>query len=433
MGLGLLGRGLQDAEFFAKEGAEVLVTDLKSKEQLAASIEKLKAHANITYVLGEHRLEDFRDRDLVLKAAGVPLDSPYIAEAKKHTIPVVMDASLFAELAPEAILIGITGTRGKTTTTSLIYEIVKKAFEKTAQGVYLAGNIRGAATLPLVDKVKKGDIVILELDSWQLQGFGEAKISPHIAVFTTFMNDHMNYYKGDVEKYLDDKANIFINQKQKDFFITSPSVAHLVTAKYFGKLFHNPIVADGSLVPQEWQILIPGEHNRDNIALALEVARTLHIPEKISKEVIEHFSGVEGRLQFVKKYKGISIYNDTTATTPDATVVGLKALSKNKNVVLIMGGTDKMLDMAKLTEALPQYAKAVILLHGTGSAKLDFLHTGIVPITVESLKDAFSQALLLADEGDVILFSPAFASFGMFKNEYDRGDQFMELVNSLHE
>ncbi len=427
IGLGLLGRGLGCAQFFLKEGADLLITDLKSQDELATSIEKLKEFGSPTYVLGEHRLEDFRNRDLILKAAGVPLDSPFVAEARTNDIPVEMDASLFAKLADGVIIIGVTGTRGKTTTTMLIYEIAKKAFEGTVQSVFLAGNIRGTATLPLLDVVGPGDIVVTELDSWQLQGFGDAKISPHISVFTNFMNDHLNYYKGNLEKYLHDKAQIFLHQKQNDYLVTTPGVAHLITAKYLGRNQHPPIVASANDIPEDWQLLIPGEHNKENVALALAVARILKIKDEISREMIESYRGVSGRLELVKTYKGIKIYNDTTATTPDATLAGLRALGKK--TILIMGGADKSLDMTKLVEAIPSSSKAVVLLSGTGSDKLEIKDAH----KAKSLEMALQKALNLATEGDTILFSPAFASFGMFKNEYDRGDQFMALVGNLNE
>jgi len=222
LGLGLLGRGLNDAKFFAECGAELTITDLKTKEQLEPTLKKLAKYKNIKYVLGEHRLEDFRNRDFVLKAAGVPLDSIYIKEAKKNNIKVEMDESLFVKCAPNVKVIGVTGTRGKTTTTYLIYEILKLAFPKK---VHLGGNIKGLATLPFLKKVKNGDIVVMELSSWQLQGWGEAKICPNISVFTNLMDDHLNYYKGSVEKYFNDKAKIYTNQNKLDYLICGEKIS----------------------------------------------------------------------------------------------------------------------------------------------------------------------------------------------------------------
>ena len=193
---------------------------MKTEEQLASSLKKLSQFSNIKYVLGKHELTDFAGKDMIIKAAGVPLDSIYIAEARKNDIPIEMDASLFVKLAEGVVIVGVTGTRGKSTVTHLIYEILKEAFKKTKRKVFLGGNVRGLANLPLLKKVKTSDVVVMELDSWQLQGFGEAKISPNIAVFTTFLPDHQNYYKNDMDKYFADKANIYRWQKEGDWLIS---------------------------------------------------------------------------------------------------------------------------------------------------------------------------------------------------------------------
>src|SRR3989344_8818958 len=218
MGLGLLGRGVAVAKFLASCGAVLTVTDLKIRKELAPSLLQLKKYKNIRYVLGRHELKDFSNCHLVIKAAGVPLDSPYVKEAIKNKVPVEMEASLFAKLS-EAKIIGITGTRGKTTTAHVIYEILKKAGKK----VFIGGNIRGGSTLPFISKFKGDCLVVLELDSWQLQGFGDSKISPNLAVFTTFYPDHLNYYKGSMKRYFDDKANILKYQKKGDFLILALS------------------------------------------------------------------------------------------------------------------------------------------------------------------------------------------------------------------
>ncbi len=428
---------MADVKFLAEEGAELIVTDLKTKEQLADSLKALEDLPNITYVLGEHRLKDFKDRDMIVKAAGVPLDSPYIAEARKNNIPIEMDASLFAKLTIGVTLIGITGTRGKTTTTSLIYEIAKRHFAGTSTKVYLGGNIRGMATLPLIRDVKAGDVMILELDSWQLQGFGEAKISPHIAVFTNLLDDHLNYYKGNKDLYFQDKAQIFLHQTKGDLCIVSESLA-IEIVKKFGKDIRGGILkAKPAKIPADWKFHIRGEHNRENIALAIDAGKALGATIEEIQEAIENFRGVPGRLEFLVNYRGVYFYNDTCATTPDATVAALKTLAFQRNVILIMGGADKGLNMEKLIHALPEYTKEVILLNGantTGSERIKdqiLNFPSIKAILATSLDGAVGQALLTADKGDVVLFSPAFASFGMFKNEYDRGDKFNEIVKNL--
>lgn len=432
MGLGLLGRGVGDVEFLASCGAKLIVTDLKSKKELAPSLARLKRFKNIEYVLGRHRLKDFRMRDMVLKAAGIPIDSVYIAEAKKHAIPIEMSASLVAKLSP-ATIIGITGTRGKSTVTQLIYNILKR----TRKRVFLGGNIKGIATLPLLKKVKKGDIVVMELDSWQLQGFGNSCISPHIAVFTTFLPDHMNYYGGNMARYWRDKRNIFKYQVKGDYLIAGKAVAKKIR-KESKKPASNIIVADSATVLKGIKLRILGEHNRDNAALAASVATILGIKQTVIKKVIEDFKGIEGRLQYMKTVRGVKIYNDNNATTPDATIAGLRALGrssagsgKNKNIVLIFGGSDKGLDISKLTKEISLHCKAVVLLEGIGTKTVKLGNKGLRIKKVKNLRGAVKEAVQFAERGDVILFSPAFASFGMFKDEYDRGDSFVYEVRKF--
>jgi UDP-N-acetylmuramoylalanine--D-glutamate ligase len=440
MGLGLLGRGVGDIAFLATYAADVVVTDLKSEKDLATSVEELKNFKNITFVLGEHRLEDFNDRDFILKAAGVPLDSPYIAEAKKNNIPVEMSAALFARLSG-ATIIGVTGTRGKSTVTHLLFNVIQNwlAEKGETKKVFLGGNVKGVSTLAFLEEAQQGDMAVLELDSWQLQGFGESKISPHISIFTTFLPDHLNYYKNSLHDYFSDKANIFKYQTTNDALILSKNVQDVIVEHALEKEIKSQIkIVDPQHIPSSWKPKIPGEHNALNIALVLEAAMVLGITEEIVKKSVEAFSGVPGRLELIQEYKGIKIYNDTTATTPDATIAGLKALgsshSESKNIILIMGGADKNLNMTQLTEILPNFCKSVILLSGTGTDRIQpSLGSSTYGLEAAStLQDAIQKALAVAQSGDIILLSPAFASFGMFKNEFDRGEQFNNIVRNLH-
>jgi len=428
MGLGILGRGLGYTKFLAECGADLIVTDLKTKKQLATSIKALESFKNIKFILGEHKLWDFRDRDMIIKAAGVPTDSIYIQEARKNKIPVEMDVSLFAKCAPETIIVGVTGTRGKSMTTALIYEILSKNLKN--KKVYLGGNVRGVATLPLLEKVKPGDVLVCELDSWQLQGFGEAKISPHISVFTSFMPDHMNYYKDSMKEYFADKANIFKYQKSGDVLIVRPHVKKIIPKKIKSKL----IVADVKNIT-DYKFVVPGEHQRENLACAVEVARQFKIPISKIKQTVKNFKGLEGRLQYVRAIKGVKIYNDNNATTPEATTAGVRALSENKKegrIILIGGGADKNLELGLYVNVVNTFCKALVLIPGTGTNKLISNFKFLIPKkNAKDLKEAVKTALGLASRGDVILFSPAFASFGMFNNEYERNDLFMKIINKL--
>ncbi len=433
MGLGLLGRGLGDAIFLAECGADLIVTDMKTTAELASSMEKLQKYQNITYVLGEHRLEDFENRDLIIKAAGVSLDSLFIEHARFNNIPVMMDEALFVQTADamglDLTIIGVTGTRGKTTTSYMIYDVLMKA----KKHVHLAGNIRGMATLPLLETVKKHDIVVLELSSWQLQGFGEIAQSPHIGVFTNFYDDHLNYYQGMRDRYYFDKSIIYRYQDAEDFLVIGDQVKDMVESDIH-EINSTVITTRTADIDKDWKINIPGEHMLENIACALAVMRILDIDDKVTQKSIETFHGVEGRLQFVNNIRGIEVFNDNNATTPEATIFALESLGDvthdHKNVILIAGGADKKLALKKLTEAMAHYAKEIILLDGDGTQrlvkKLDELNVPYKVVT--SLVDAVEEAFEQGEEGDTILFSPAFASFNMYKNEYERNDEFLDLI-----
>jgi UDP-N-acetylmuramoylalanine--D-glutamate ligase len=419
LGLGLLGRGVGDAAFLAACGAQVLVTDKKSETELAESVAKLRSYENVSFHLGSHRIEDFINCDMVLKAAGVRLDSPEIAAARAAGIPVVMSTALFAKYAVGmgVTLIGVTGTRGKSTISHMIHHTLMRAGKR----VHLGGNIRGLSTLAMLPQMQGGDIAVLELDSWQLQGFGELRISPHIAVFSNLMPDHQNYYK-DMDAYFADKANIFRYQKEGDTLIIGEGMAQRVRAAHAPC---EPLVPQN--LPPDWELRVPGAHNRHNAALSAAALLALGLNSAQIRDGLESFEAVEGRLQLMGEKRGIAIYNDNNATTPEATIAALRALADG-TVVLIAGGSDKGLPLDELAAAM-RACKKVILLAGTGTDKL-------VPLIPEAeivadMQSAVAKAHAFAEKGDTILFSPAFASFGMFKNEYERNDEFVRAVAAL--
>ena len=432
MGLGLLGRGVGDTAFLAECGADLLVTDLKTKEQLKESLNKLKKFKNIKYFLGEHRLQDFKNKDMILKNPDIPLDSIYIKEARKNNIPIEMSASLFAKLA-DLPTVGITGTRGKSTVTHLIVHIL----ESTGKKVILGGNVRNVSSLQLLKEAKGSDIAVLELDSWQLQGFGDSKMSPHLAVFTTFYPDHLGYYRGSMKKYLEDKLHIFKYQTKDDFLVAGKQAFPFI--KKESRKIKSKIITPGEYLPKGWEFNLPGTHNEYNANLAAEVARILSIPDAIIKKALQTFSPLPGRLEFLRTVRGITIYNDNSSTTPDATIAALQAVgnTKNRNIVLVMGGHNKHLDMSKLLKEIPKFCSKVVLFKEDGTdlirdKVLTLKKKGIEVYEEDGLKNTIHRAFTVAKRGETILYSPAFSSFGKyFKNEYDRGDQFVALVKKL--
>ena len=444
MGLGLLGRGVGDTAFLAECGAILTVTDKKTEAELAESVAKLKRYPNITFHLGGHCDADFVNADMVIKAAGVPLDSPYIAATKQAGVQVAMSTALLAKFAMDvgAKVVGVTGTRGKSTVTQMIAHCLISAAAKAPadkranKPIVLGGNIRGVSTLAMLPELSKGSpwtkIVVLELDSWQLQGFRDLQISPNIAVFTNLMPDHLNYYP-DMEAYFADKANIFRYQQnqQGDALLVGENVLEWVKAA-------RPHVPPP--IPADWKLKVIGEHNRENASFAVAALRALGISEPEIRAGLESFEAVEGRLQFVREVTGVKLYNDNNATTPEATVAALRALSQKgfrKPLILIAGGSEKWLELKELVTEIKQRTTSVILLthpNYKGSVRLaeELRQAGVSFSESLSLSDAVEKGIKGMNGGKgMLVFSPAFASFGMFKNEYDRNDQFIRLVKAL--
>jgi UDP-N-acetylmuramoylalanine--D-glutamate ligase len=429
MGLGLLGRGVGDAAYIAEAGAEeVIITDLKSAEILKESVLKLKQYKNIKFVLGEHRTEDFKNRDFILVAAGVPADSEYLKHAREAGVPLKQSAALFAELSG-APIIGVTGTRGKSTVTHMIHHVVQ---ELTGEPVLLGGNVRGVSNLQLLKEVKEDSVVVMELDSWQLQGWDWAKRSPQIAVFTNFMADHMNYYKNDMDAYFADKSNIFRHQDESGVFITIPEVFERAKKLEGVTLGQEVVLVDESVIPEDMLLSMPGAHNRLNAAIAYEALKAVSLTDEEIFAGLASFPGVPGRLEYLGERSGVKIYNDNNSTIPEATIKGLEAVGNidDKNVILIAGGAYKDIDPQPLVKAIPQYCKKVILFEGTGT---DMIKDTIEAEVVGDTKTAVEAGLAAGKPGDVLLFSPGFASFGMFKNEYERNDEFVRCVNEIEE
>jgi len=327
--------------------------------------------------------------------------------------------------------VGVTGTRGKTTVAHMIHHSLISAFAKASAdrraNVFLGGNVRGISTLAMLPDVKKGDIAVLELDSWQLQGFGELKISPNISVFTNLMPDHQNYYK-DMEEYFSDKANIFRYQKVGDVLIVGGKIADRIRAEQPPL---DPIIPER--IALDWKLKVVGEHNRENASLANAALQALGLSDEEIKAGLESFEGVEGRLQLVREINGVKIYNDNNATTPEATIAALRSLGEN--VTLIAGGSEKGLALEELVSEIKKRVSAVILLmdpNYKGSARLaeSLQKAGIAYEEASELPAAVTSAFTKTKTGTV-LFSPAFASFGMFKNEYERNDQFLEIVRQM--
>lgn len=449
MGLGGYrdGSGITAALYFAKSGAKkVLVTDLKNEEELESQVERLRKFRNVEFVLGRHRKTDFEKADIVFQNPSVPDSSPYLKIARKRGVPIINDWSVFLE-RNQNFLIGVTGTRGKSTTAALIYEIIKLAAGN--RKVFLCGNI-GVSPLKYMNGVRKDDVVVAELSSWLLRGFRAVKRSPNIAVLTNLLADHQDKYDS-LESYYKDKDNIFLFQNKDDFIVANKDSAEVVKrismAKsktlWFsikpltsgeggyvknGKIFFRNGGRDRVLASVK-DIKLKGVSNLQNVVAAATAASVFGASPEHIKSALKIFRGLPGRLEFVGSNKGVSFYNDTTSTTPDAAVSALRALSdKKKKIILIAGGQDKRLNFGDFVKEVKKSAKALLLLKGSASDKIKSGASRMKYAEFSSMKEAVKFAVRLSRSGDVILLSPAAASFGMFKNEYDRGGQFNREV-----
>jgi len=424
MGLGLHGGGVGTAKFFCRQGADVLITDLKSRKELKKSVDKLKKF-KVEYVLGEHRKEDFKNADLVIKNPDVPGDSSFLKIAHKHKVPVKTDIGIFFELAKGAYIIGITGTKGKSTTATLVYKFLKSRYIRT----FLAGNI-GISPLDLISKIKKGDRVVLELSSFELE---DLEISPQIAVVTNILADHLNRYKG-MKEYIKAKKRIFKFQRKKDNLVLNydDSIVKRFSSRAKSKVYYFSV----GEMKDEYDIKkfkLSGEHNLANISAAIKVAKLLKISDKKILKVLKSFKGVPYRQEFVREARGVKYFNDTTATMPDAAVEAIKSLNKKfpeSEIILIAGGQDKGLKYKKMAKEINKKVKEVILLPGTGSDKLK-KSLRKKTRSVNSMEEAVKKASKTAEKGDIILLSPGGASFNLFKNEFDRGEQFNKYVKKI--
>ena len=441
MGLGLHGSGIASARFAAQQGAIVRVTDLRPTEVLAPSIRTLEG-LPIEYVLGEHREEDFRWAEVVIRVPGVKRSSPYLSIAREHGAQIEQEIAFFFQ-ACSGRIIGITGTRGKTTTSMLIYEILRASGARTVIG----GNVAGVETLSLLPTITPETLVVLELSSWQLEGLEPHKLSPPVAVMTNIYPDHLDTY-ANMEEYAAAKANIFRYQHADDLAIfnyDNPWTRRLgeeaVGRTWFTSLGLGGSFARGSanIVPFNIsETPLVGKHNLENILLATTTARLLGVSDEIIAAAVRNFHGVPHRLEQVAIMNGVRFINDSASTTPVAGRVALEAF--DGSIVLVAGGNTKYLPLEDWPRAIVQRSRDVILLKGTGTDELlpalqqEAEKNGVAnPVrgVFDDFTTAMNEAVSLTRPGDVLLFSPGFTSFGMFLNEFDRGDMFIAFVRTL--
>ena len=400
----------------------------------------------INWRLGKNYDKNLKEFDIIFRVPGYPLFSPEIIQAKKFGVEISSPTKLFFELCPTKNTIGVTGTKGKGTTASLIYCVLKQELCRSplagdcgaARGrVWIGGNI-GIAPFEFIYKIKKNDWVVLELSSFQLE---DMDISPKIAVITNFYKEHLspadpnnpNYHKT-LRDYWNAKMNIVRWQVKGDKAVISKKLE--IGNWKFGKgkkIFFTKLDLKSKLI---------GEHNKENIAAAVEAVRLVGVKHEIIKKAVSGFKGLEHRIELAgvrrvhanKKNEGVKYYDDSFATTPESAITALKSFSRP--IILLAGGADKGSSFKQFAKEIKKRVKFVVLLNGKATPKIkkELLKIKYPKNNIKlvyNIKDAVNVAKDKAVKGDIVLLSTACASFGMFKNYKERGELFKQEVSKI--
>lgn len=462
MGLGLHGGGVATAKWLVMHGATVTATDKRTEVVLAPSVHALKG-TKVRFVLGKHNHGDFRTHNLIIANPGVPRESEYLATAIRAKKRIENDASLFFRFIQNPV-IAVTGTRGKTTTTLWIAELLKKKYP----AVRPSGNTPDNALLKEFDRVNgKGIPVATELSSWQLEYAPQAKRGAHIAVITNLFADHLNRYDGDITQYADAKAGIFAHQSSDDFLILNAdnkwwkyfankkprARIFMISTKPLPRKFHDGLFvrngnavlrmdnAERTLCGVERFAKERGAHNLANLLSALLATTLFDAKIRITERDILRLPSPPMRQEIVLKQGRLTVVNDSCATSPDGVIAALERFLTQGNVVLITGGTDKELEFQALARAINKNVPTtqLVLLEGSATSKLISVLSANKPISrlnldkkaLKNLDSCVAEAFRVAHTlkgKTTILFSPGAASFEKFLHEFDRGAQFNALV-----
>ena len=431
--LGMGKSGVSVAKLLAKNN-HVLITDVKCDDfDLIKELEVLGVNVIITKNQGEIFDDSY---DYVVKNPGVKLDHPVVLKAHKFNIPIITELEVAYRYLPEVKIVGITGSNGKTTTSTIVYEFLKAA----GLPVHLAGNI-GYPLCSQIGEIKKGDIIVTEISSHQLVNLDKFKVD--VAVLTNLYQVHLDFF-GTFEKYKMNKLRIFNNQDEKCVAILNKGddevyelTQNLKAQKlYFSSKGEADICIDGENIVYKGEriiglsdIRVKGVHNYVNIMAAILVAKQFNVPDEVIQEVLNNFAGVEHRIEFVAKVNGREFYNDSKATNVDSTITALKSF--NNEVVLILGGLDRGHSFEPLLPYL-KHVKHIVCYGETKNRIKDFAVKNNIDVTVtDNLEEATHAAYNISLEGDTILLSPACASWDQYKNFEDRGNEFKKIVGDL--
>jgi len=445
MGLGRFGGGVDAVRFAAGAGARVVVTDKATREQLRDSIGQVSDLAGIEFHLGRHDAEDFATADMVVANPAVPPNNEFLQIARRNGRTVTSQVGLFFQSCP-APIIGITGANGKSTTTTLTAHLLDKARPQASQSAYervwLSGNIGDRPLLTILDQITPRDLVVLEISSFQVEQLMEVQKAPKVSLLTNLTPNHLDRY-GTFEAYCAAKEGLFKAQALDpanpaiSIFNAEDEVARTWFHKYQGQRGRRCLQFCADDVSAELRAVyaLPGRANLSNLAAAMAIAQCFGATDRSIRDCLGQFKALPHRLELVGDRNGVRWYNDSKATTPEGTMVALAAFECPK--VLIAGGYDKHTPFDELGGKVVSSAKAVVLIGQTArqidSAIKAASENGreIEVQFADSLAEAVGIANRLAVPGDVVLLSPACASYDMFENYQQRGRLFAEFVQRL--
>jgi UDP-N-acetylmuramoylalanine--D-glutamate ligase len=419
MGLGRFGGGIAVARWLVGQGAKVLVTDKDPAEKLVESVEQL-AGLPIEFRLGEHREEDFRGADLIVASPAVPLNNAYLHAARGAGVPITTEMRLFVERCPARRMLGVTGTKGKSTTTSMLGAMLATKYK-----TWVGGNI-GGSLLPELPQMRADDLVLLELSSYMLEHLRRLKWSPHVALITMLAQDHVEWH-GSVDAYIEAKKVLLAFQKPTDFAVLNATCPQCVglTQSTKGK-----VVLFGLEGRRPFEMKIPGIHNQVNAQGAFAAAACLGVTWEEAQGALQNgFTPLPHRLQLVHEERGVRYYNDSIATIPEAAIAALDSFPVGK-VIQIVGGRQKDLSLAEMCATLAARAKAVLCIGEKGPeiARAIRSATGAAVHECGDLAGAVRTARSIAQAGDIVLLSTGCKSYDQFTNFEQRGDAFARLA-----
>ncbi|HEX4792572.1 MAG TPA: UDP-N-acetylmuramoyl-L-alanine--D-glutamate ligase [Humisphaera sp.] len=422
-GLGHFGGQVAVARWLIERGASVLVTDRAPAEKLADSIKQLEG-LPIEFRLGEHRMDDFKNADLIVASPAVPPTNEYLVAARNAGVPITTEIRLLVERCP-ATVIGVTGTKGKSTTTAMLGRMLGQRFT-----TWVGGNI-GGSLLPELEKIDKTHLVVLELSSYMLDYLGAMQWSPHVSLVTLIAADHLEWH-GSHSAYVNAKANIVRYQRPDDVAVLNgedPGARAMMSQT------SARVVLYGLERSKPFDLLLPGRHNQLNAQGAFCAAEALGITFEDAQAAMRDFAGLPHRLQLVREHNGVQYYNDSIATIPESAIAALESFP-SKRVIQIVGGYDHHLPITGMCAALTERAKAVLCIGASGNAIADTLadstHNAAAAVyRCGDLATAVSLAHRIAVPGDIVLLSTGYKSYDQFANFEQRGDAFMSLVREL--